>query len=138
MAQGIRHLVTWGTDLTTSFSSTEPNTPVSEEKTDNHFAKLVPLSRAAVDAVKQTALTGSKYHTDFVKEFVIDDQPDPVPCFVFSLHQLPEQSKMGWRIGKGRSPLPNLGVDLLLSSASNDSDIHGFHAVFQFRVGAGG
>jgi hypothetical protein len=62
-----------------------------------------------------------QYHSNFIHVDLIEDSKLVGPFIVFSLSNLPEFAILGWRTGRGRTHLPNLGVDILLMVEGEDS-----------------
>ena len=98
------------------------------------IGELHPLNRAAKNALNRLAKCKGVFYEHHLKFIRVD-----LNCFVFSLKSLPQFAPIGWRIGRGRTNLPNLGVDmLLLVSKEEDADIAGIHARFAWVKGGGG
>lgn len=123
-------------------ATTEPDSSPEPAVEDiGQFARLVPVNRVARVAINATAAKSAYHHRQFIDEVFYDSRP--TKCFNLSLAVLPEFPQLGWRIGKGREPLKNLGVDLLLSmdgiEEDNEDDcVAGIHARFNWVKGAGG
>jgi len=128
--------------------ATVPNSPAigtlcddREAEADTEDVGLVgelrPLNRDAKDAFRRLAdrrkVEFYRYHANFI-------HVDLNGYFIiFSLSNLPEFATLGWRIGRGRKNLPNLGVDILLMvEGENSGDIAGMHARFAWVKGGGG
>ncbi len=138
--------------------STEPSTRVRQEREANAqadnisdptqqqdieelgtFAKLIPQNRYAREAFLRLVSRKniSEHHRQFVR---LDDRPD-IPetkrehYFLFSLGLLPEFPTIGWRLGRGRLGLPNLGVDILIDTGE---EVAGRHVRFAWVNGGGG
>jgi hypothetical protein len=116
------------------------------EGADTENARLIgelqPLNRDAKNAFHLLACRRNvdfyKHHCNFIR---VDstEASKRVGCFIFSLNNLPEFAPLGWRIGRGRKNLRNLGVDILLLVDGKDSDeIAGIHARFAWVKGGGG
>lgn len=118
--------------------TTEPDTPEPDISGSDcfKFARLLPMSRLACNAVDATARSGSEYHRQFIRETIIENKR--VNYFSFSLSELPYFPHIGWRIGKGRDALMHRGVDLLLSTDDDDDGVAGIHARFNWVKGASG
>lgn len=102
------------------------------------IGELHPLNQLAKNAFRLLAdrrrVEFYHHHCKYIHED-LDSQ-----CFVFSLNHLPEFAPLGWRIGRGRKNLPNLGVDILvlLEEGKSNDDIAGIHARFAWVKGGGG
>jgi hypothetical protein len=103
------------------------------------FAKLIPQNRYAREAFQRLLSKDqlSHHHRQFIR---IDERPE-VPeakrenYFLFSLGLLPEFPTLGWRLGRGRNGLPNLGVDILIEGGE---EVAGCHVRFAWVNGGGG
>lgn len=136
--------------------STEPSTQVVQEREARAkepsvhtkevledeigaFARLIPQNRYAREAFQRLVQKEnvSDQHRQFLR---FDDRPDILDAkrehyFLFSLGLLPEFPTLGWRLGRGRQGLPNLGVDILIEGGE---DVAGCHVRFAWVNGGGG
>jgi hypothetical protein len=140
-----------------SWVSTEPSTQIKIERSNEKgsppsdstakdledegtFAFLLPQNKYARDAISRLAATEDEafqHHKQFLR---LDDREnlhvkDRQDCWIFSLGLLPEFPAIGWRIGKGRSHLPNHSVDILIHEGEG---LAGVHARFCWVRGGGG
>lgn len=108
------------------------------------FAHMVPLNKLAKESLRRLALETERIDTEYHRKFLESTSDDPqvskpTYSFALSLDRLPELPSIGWRIGRGRRKLRNLGVDLLLpTDDDNDNDIAGLHARLSWVKGGGG
>lgn len=119
-------------DIATIPNSPEIGTCYNDEEveeTDTEDAGLIgelhPLNRDAKDAFHLLARRRNMdfygYHCNFIR-VNSTKASNLAGCFVFSLSKLPEFAPLGWRIGRGRTNLRNLGVDILLMVEGKGSD----------------
>lgn len=105
------------------------------------FAYIVPINRLAKESLRRLAVETERDDTSYHRGF-LESPPDELKipsdtdCFILSLDLLPEVPGIGWRIGRGRKKLKNLGVDLLLPT--EDDDVAGLHARLSWLKGGGG
>lgn len=108
------------------------------------FGHVVPLNKLAKESLRrlasETERKDTEYHRKFLEVTAEDTQVlQPTYSFVLSLDCLPELPGIGWRIGRGRKKLRNLGVDLLLpTDDGDDQDIAGLHCRLSWVKGGGG
>jgi hypothetical protein len=127
--------------------------PNEEIETTGFFAQLIPLNDPAKRAFHELALLKVlgqlPYHDHFIqieKEEVVSQTAISRPLdanplaigaadsilrghYILSVTKLPDHPNIGWRLGKGRSKHPHLGVDLLLLPPNSPSeDVAGIHA----------
>lgn len=135
-------------DVATVPNSPETGTLYSDKEVNTHagdvglIGELQPLNRDAKDAFHLLACRRNvDFYTHHCNFICVDSTmaSKHVGCFTFSLSKLPEFAPLGWRIGRGRKNLKNLGVDILLmvDGKSND-EIAGIHARFAWVKGGGG
>src|SRR5277367_1794762 len=92
------------------------------------FGHMVPLNKLAKESLRRLALESERIDTEYHRKFLETTSEDPQASeptysFVLSLDRLPELPSIGWRIGRGRRKLRNMGVDLLLpTDDDNDND----------------
>jgi hypothetical protein len=103
------------------------------------IGELHPLNRDAKDAFHRLAdrrkVEFYRYHSNFIRVDLTEDSKLVGP-FIFSLSNLPEFAPLGWRVGRGRKNLKNLGVDIpLMVEGGNSGDIAGIHARFAWVKG---
>jgi len=129
--------------VTSGVVATAPNSPDipsyvsnAEIETDLDYliGELYPLNKLAKDAFQRlVARSGVPFYEHHYRFLDVTSK-----CFVFSLNNLPEFAPIGWRVGRGRSNLKNLGVDILLLMDEHSDDIAGNHALFAWVKGGGG
>jgi hypothetical protein len=133
-------------DVTTVPNSPETRTLYDKREVEEDIVdvgligELHPFNRAAKDAFHRLAARRHEdfyaHHCNFIRVDSIEDSK-LVGCFVLSLGNLPEFASLGWRIGRGRRNLKNVGVDILLL-VGDTNDIAGIHARFAWVKGGGG
>jgi hypothetical protein len=108
------------------------------------FAHMVPLNKLAKDSLRRLAAETERIDTEYHRKF-LESTPDDAQdsqstySFILSLDRLPELPSIGWRIGRGRRKMRNMGVDLLLpTDDENDNDLAGLHARLSWVKGGGG
>lgn len=147
--------ITASQSTTSEDFATDPNSPAiggleHENETETEIVtkdtgligQLHPLNRNAKDAFHALAskrdIPFYNHHCSFLKVESGNDSKIS-GCFQFSLSHLPQFAPLGWRIGRGRSSLKDLGVDILLLVDGEDKeDIAGIHARFGWSKGGGG
>jgi hypothetical protein len=137
-SDNIRDATSVGSDRPTRLR--RPSTPQNR----GVFGYMVPLNKLAKESLRKLAvesdLLDTAYHRTFLEPPHEEGQAaSDADSFVLSLDRLPELPSIGWRIGRGRRKLRNLGVDLLLpADDDNDNDIAGLHARLSWVKGGGG
>ncbi|RDW59456.1 hypothetical protein BP6252_12543 [Coleophoma cylindrospora] len=134
------------------FEHARHDTPELSLEEQGIFARLRPLNknaRRAFQALKaktqdEDTAEEYKHHRQFIgtDSGVTDKagsadggQAEDSDHYVLSIGLLPEFPTIGWRIGRGRNKLKNLGVDLLIPEGEG---VAGVHARLCWMKGAGG